>query len=85
MLGTDQIIELALVKSSAQVLSGDRKGYGLEQGDMWRYSVYSAVIAKQVAVRLGLGNKSTIFTAALIKDIGKNHIGKICFQRLSKN
>jgi len=71
MLGTDQIIELALVKSSAQVLSGDRKGYGLEQGDMWRYSVYSAVIAKQVAVRLGLKNKSTIFTAALIKDIGK--------------
>jgi HD-like signal output (HDOD) protein len=71
MLGTDQIIELALVKSSAQVLSGDRKGYGLEQGEMWRYSVSSAVIAKQVAVHLGLENKSTIFTAALIKDIGK--------------
>ncbi|MCG8550286.1 MAG: HDOD domain-containing protein [Desulfobacterales bacterium] len=71
MLGTDQIIELALVKSSAKVLSGDRKGYGLEQGDMWRYSVSSAVIAKEVAAQLGLNNKSTIFTAALIKDIGK--------------
>ncbi|WP_320040701.1 HDOD domain-containing protein [uncultured Desulfobacter sp.] len=71
MLGTDQIIELALVKSSAKVLSGGRKGYGLEQGDMWRYSVSSAIIAKQVALRLGLNNKSTIFTAALIKDIGK--------------
>jgi len=71
MLGTDQIIELALVKSSAKVLSGDQKGYGLEQGDMWRYSVYSAVIAKQIAVRMELNNKSTIFTAALIKDIGK--------------
>lgn len=71
MLGTDQIVKLVLVKSSAKVLSGRRKGYGLEQGDMWRYSVSSAVIAKQVAVRLGLNNTSTIFTAALIKDIGK--------------
>ena len=84
MLGTDQIIELALVKSSAQVLSGDRKGYGLEQGDMWRYSVYSAVIAKQVAVRLGLENKSTIFTAALIKDIGKIILEKYVFKDFQK-
>ncbi|WP_020590100.1 HDOD domain-containing protein [Desulfobacter curvatus] len=84
MLGTDQIIELALVKSSAKVLSGRRKGYGLEQGDMWRYSVSSAVIAKQVAVRLGLNNKSTIFTAALIKDIGKIILEKYVFQDLKK-
>nr|WP_321399267.1 HDOD domain-containing protein [uncultured Desulfobacter sp.] len=84
MLGTDQIIELALVKSSAQVLSGDRKGYGLEQGDMWRYSVYSAVLAKQVAVRLGLKNKSTIFTAALIKDIGKIILEKYVFNDFQK-
>ena len=71
MLGTDQIVELALVKSSATLLFGRQQGYGLEQGDMWRYSVSSAIIAKQVALRLGLNNKGTIFTAALIKDIGK--------------
>ena len=71
MLGTDQVVELALVKSGAQVLSGSRKGYGLDNGDMWEYSVSSAVIAKQVASTLSLKNKSTIFTAALIKDIGK--------------
>jgi len=80
MLGTDQIVELALVKSSAKILSGRRKGYGLEQGDMWRYSVSSAVIAKQVAVRLGLNNKSAIFTAALIKDIGKIILEKYVFK-----
>ncbi len=71
MLGTDQVVELALVKSGAQVLSGSRKGYGLDNGDMWEYSVSSAVIAKQVASTLSLKNKSTIFTATLIKDIGK--------------
>lgn len=71
MLGTDQVIELALIKSGAQTLSGPQDGYGLEAGDMWQYSVSSAIIAKQVATKLALKNKSTIFTSALIKDIGK--------------
>lgn len=71
MLGTDQIIELVLLKSGAKALSGKQKGYGLEGGDMWRYSVSSAVIAKQLASRFSLKNKNTIFTSALIKDIGK--------------
>jgi putative nucleotidyltransferase with HDIG domain len=71
MLGTDQIIELALIKSGAQALSGSQKGYGLDQGDMWKYSVSSAVVAKQVAAKLVPKSKNTIFTAALIKDIGK--------------
>ncbi len=71
MLGTDQVIELVLLKSGAKALCGRQKGYGLEKGDMWMYSVSSAVIAKQVAVKFSLKNKNTIFTSALIKDIGK--------------
>jgi len=71
ILGTDQIIELVLLKSGASALSGKQKGYGLEEGDMWRYSVSSAVIAKQIANKLSLQNKNTIFTSALLKDIGK--------------
>lgn len=71
MLGTDQVIELALIKSGGQVLSGSQQGYGLEAGEMWKYSVSSAVVAKQVAIKLGLVNKNTLFTSALLKDIGK--------------
>jgi putative nucleotidyltransferase with HDIG domain len=71
MLGTDQVIELVLLKSGAKALAGSQKGYGLEDDDMWRYSVSSAVIAKQIAVKFSLKNKNTIFTSALIKDIGK--------------
>ncbi len=71
MLGTDQVIELVLLKSGAGTFSGRQSGYGLEEGEMWRYSVSSAVIAKQIAAKLGLANKNTIFTASLIKDIGK--------------
>jgi len=71
MLGTDQVIELVLLKSGAKALCGKQEGYGLENGDMWRYSVSSAVIAKQLASTFSLKNKNTIFTSALIKDIGK--------------
>ena len=71
MLGTDRVIELALIKSGAQALSGSQKGYGLSEGEMWKYSVSSAVVTKQVAVKLGLDNKYTLFTSALLKDIGK--------------
>lgn len=71
MLGTDQVIELVLMKSGAKALSGTPKGYGLEKGDLWQYSVSSAVIAKRVAIKFSFKNKNTIFTTALIKDIGK--------------
>jgi putative nucleotidyltransferase with HDIG domain len=71
MLGTDQVIELALVKSGARALGGSQAGYGMARGDMWQYSVSSAIVAKQVAVQLSLENKNTLFTSALIKDIGK--------------
>jgi putative nucleotidyltransferase with HDIG domain len=71
LLGIDQILEIILVKSGAKVLSGKNEGYGLQEGAMWRYSVSSAVIAKQIAKKLSLETKNTIFTAALLKDIGK--------------
>lgn len=71
MLGTDKIVELALARSGAQALSGKQKGYGLEEGEMWKYSISSAVIAKNIAQRVQLKNKHAIFTSALLKDIGK--------------
>ena len=71
LLGIDQIIEIVLVNSAAKVLSGENQGYGLHEGAMWKYSVSSALIAKQIAQKLELKNKNTIFTAALLKDIGK--------------
>ncbi len=71
LLGTDQVIELVLLKSGAGTFAGRQSGYGLEEGEMWRYSVSSAVIAKEIAVRLKLENKNTLFTSALVKDIGK--------------
>ncbi len=71
LLGMEQIVELVLLKSGAGLLKGDQGGYGLHEGAMWRYSVSSAIIARQIAHKLSLGNRGSIFTAALLKDMGK--------------
>jgi putative nucleotidyltransferase with HDIG domain len=71
LLGMDQIIELVLVKSGAKTFSKKQKGYGLHEGVMWKHAVSSALIAKEICKKTSLGNKNIIFTAALLKDIGK--------------
>ncbi|MCD4676676.1 MAG: HDOD domain-containing protein [Desulfobacula sp.] len=84
LLGIDQIIEIVLMKSGAKVLSGKQQGYGLHEGAMWKYSVSSALIAKQIAIKLSLKNKSTIFTAALLKDIGKTVLDRFVMDSFEK-
>lgn len=71
LLGTDQIIDLVLLKSGAGIFSGKTAGENLNEGAMWKYSVSSAIIARQIAKKLKIPHKSSIFTAALLKDIGK--------------
>ncbi|NOX32476.1 MAG: HDOD domain-containing protein [Deltaproteobacteria bacterium] len=84
LLGIDQIVEIVLMKSGAKVLSGEQKGYGLHEGAMWKYSVSSALIAKQIAQKLSLKNKNTIFTAALLKDIGKTVLDRFVMDSFEK-
>lgn len=84
LLGIDQIVEIILMKSGAKVLSSEQKGYGLQEGAMWKYSVSSALIAKQIAQKLSLKNQNTIFTAALLKDIGKTALDRFVLASYDK-
>ena len=70
-LGMNQIIDLVLLKGSAENMLKDGQGYGFHEGELWRYAVSSALIAKELAKRRGYKNTHLIFTAALLKDIGK--------------
>ncbi len=76
MLGTDSLVDLVMLKISAQVTKGPQKGYDLHEGALWKYSVSSALIAKQMAKQLDLTNKNSIFTISLLKDIGKTILDK---------
>jgi putative nucleotidyltransferase with HDIG domain len=84
LLGIDQITELVLMKSGASVMTEKLDGYGFAKGAMWKYSVSSALIAKQIATRLSMESKNRIFTASLLKDIGKTLLDKFVFESFDK-
>ena len=70
-LGMDQVVDLVFMSGGAVNLKAVQEGYDLAAGDLWKYSVSAALIARELAERK-LGDRAhLIFTAALVKDIGK--------------
>ena len=70
-LGMNQVVDLVLMSGGAANLKDKQEGYDLAEGDLWKYSVSSALIARELAERGKSENSHLIFTAALVKDIGK--------------
>jgi len=70
-LGMDQIADIVFLAGGAENLKREYVGYDLHEGELWRHSVSSALIARELAEKKGLGNTHLIFTATLLKDIGK--------------
>lgn len=86
-LGMDEVVDLVLMTSCADNLKRPQKGYGLTAGDLWRFSVASALLARKLAVQKSMKDVHFIFTAALLKDIGKivleQYVGD-SFQEINK-
>jgi len=76
LLGMDQIINLVLLKSGADIFNTQPDGHNQSQGAIWKYSVSSALIARQIADELDMPGSAGIFTAALLKDMGKTVLDK---------
>jgi putative nucleotidyltransferase with HDIG domain len=70
-LGMSQVVDLVLLSASGENLQTAQEGYDLEAGELWKYSVSSALIARELAEKKGAKETHLIFTAALLKDIGK--------------
>ncbi len=77
LLGLEQIVELVFLNATAANFKEEPDGYGLGEGELWQHAVLSAYVAKRMAENHGLASqKHLIFTAALIKDIGKIVMGR---------
>jgi putative nucleotidyltransferase with HDIG domain len=70
-LGMSQVVDLVLLSASGENLQTAQEGYDLEAGELWKYSVSSALVARELAEKKGVKDTHLIFTAALLKDIGK--------------
>ena len=70
-LGLNKVANLVALGNSPDNLRKAQIGYDLNEGELWRYSISSALIAEDLAEKRRLTNISLIFTSALLKDIGK--------------
>ena len=71
MLGLQKVVELVLSQSLTANMRRSQRGYGLEKGDLLKQSVATAMVARSLAERREMYNLPAIYTAALLKDIGK--------------
>lgn len=71
MLGLQKVVEMVLSQNLSGNLNRPQKGYGLAQGDLWRQSLAVAMVARDLGKERDLIGLPAVYTAALLKDIGK--------------
>ncbi len=71
LLGTRRVAELALTYGFSQNLQTALGGYRLTKGALWKQSLASAMTARKLAEQRQLSHQPAIYTAALLRDIGK--------------
>ena len=71
MLGLQHVVEMVLSQNLSGNLNRSQKGYGLAKGDLWRQGLAVAMVARTLAGQRDLMSLPAIYTAALLKDIGK--------------
>jgi HD-like signal output (HDOD) protein len=84
VLGLDRIINLVLMKCGSENYKGFQPGYELEEGSLWKKSASAAMIAGKIAREKIPESKSRIFTAALLRDIGKVVLGQYVANKKEK-
>ena len=77
LVGLDHIVQLVMLHGVSRNFKNEPKGYGLGEGELWRHAVSSAYVAKILANKFGVVSKQhRLYTAALLKDIGKLILGR---------
>lgn len=69
-LGFSRIYQLVATVSGARALSSSQRGYGIDEGELWKHSVTTAVAGQLMAKELG-DDGNLVFTCGLLHDIGK--------------
>jgi len=83
MLGLQQVVEMVMSQNLSANLGRAQKGYGLAKGDLWQQSLAVAMVARTLAREKELMSLPAIYTAALLKDIGKVVLHEFVADKLS--
>ena len=75
-LGMETIKLIAITSASSGLLNSRQKAYNLKDGGLWRHSYATAILASIICHHAEGEDASSIYTAALLHDIGKVILNK---------
>lgn len=70
-LGNNTLVNFILTSYAADFFRGASRGYGLDEGQIWKHAVATAVGADIIGKRVIQGDRGLLFTGALLHDVGK--------------
>lgn len=71
ILGIKPLVQIVFMSVAGNNLKKSYPGYDLEAGALWKHSATSAFLAGQIGESIRAVDANLVFTAALLKDIGK--------------
>lgn len=75
VIGHDILKDIIITSSSARFYKGQTgEGYKLEEGDLWRHSVATAIMAKELVKHVKGIDPGEAYTCGLLHDIGKRFL-----------
>jgi len=71
VLGNNQLKEIVSGSTMVNFYQRKSEGYDLERGELWKSAISSALISQIICKLIGRPENPTLFTAALLHDVGK--------------
>ncbi|MBW2107818.1 MAG: HDOD domain-containing protein [Deltaproteobacteria bacterium] len=84
LLGNAQLREVLLAGTLVKFLGTAVRGYDLAGGQLWRHAVATGLMARVISKRVYGTEPPSLFTAALLHDIGKVVLSEFVDQYLDK-
>ncbi|NVM22085.1 MAG: HDOD domain-containing protein [Desulfobacterales bacterium] len=80
LLGNDELKDIILAGTVVEFFQQENKGYELAMGELWRHAIATAIISKIISDNVLDSENHSVFTAALLHDIGKVVLGSFVEQ-----
>ena len=71
LLGNTELKNIILTSTAVKFFHKENRGYDLAKGELWRHAVATGIISKIISDRVTGSEPASLFTAALLHDIGK--------------
>ena len=71
MLGNRTLYNVILAGFAANIVGKENIGYQMEKGGLWEHSVSCAILAKELAKRVGYEDEQLAYSTGLMHDTGK--------------